>query len=89
VSVKAIADSVELSLRRYVKEPSVVVEVAEYHSRPIYLMGQFRTPGVYYMDRPMTFLQGITLGTGSIPPPTCAACASFGTRRSPRWTSTP
>ena len=66
-SVKAIADSVELSLRRYVKEPSVVVEVIEYHSRPIYLMGQFRTPGVYYMDRPMTFLQGITLGNGFDP----------------------
>ncbi len=65
--VKAIADSVELSLRRYVKEPSVVVEVAEYHSRPIYLMGQFRAPGVYYMDRPMTFLQGITLGNGFDP----------------------
>jgi len=67
LSVKAIADSVESSLRRYVKEPSVVVEVAEYHSRPIYLMGQFRTPGVYYMDRPMTFLQGITLGNGFDP----------------------
>ena len=66
-SVKAIADSVEQSLRRFVKEPSVVVEVAEYHSRPIYLMGQFRTPGVYYMDRPMTFLQGITLGNGFDP----------------------
>jgi len=64
LSVKAISDSVELSLRRYVKEPSVVVEVAEYRSKPIYLMGQFRTPGIYYMDRPMTFLQGITLGNG-------------------------
>ncbi|MGB7630484.1 MAG: polysaccharide biosynthesis/export family protein, partial [Candidatus Deferrimicrobium sp.] len=67
LSVKAIADSVELSLRRYVKEPSVVVEVAEYRSKPIYLMGQFRTPGVYYMERPMTFLQGITLGNGFDP----------------------
>jgi polysaccharide export outer membrane protein len=67
LSVKAIADSVELSLRRYVKEPSVVVEVAEYRSKPIYLMGQFRTPGVYYLDRPMTFLQGITLGNGFDP----------------------
>lgn len=67
LSVKAIADSVDLSLRRYVKEPSVVVEVAEYRSKPIYLMGQFRTPGVYYMERPMTFLQGITLGNGFDP----------------------
>jgi polysaccharide export outer membrane protein len=64
LSVKAISDSVELSLRRFVKEPTVVVEVAEYRSKPIYLMGQFRTPGVYYMERPMTFLQGITLGNG-------------------------
>ena len=66
-SVKAIADSVEISLSRYVKEPSVVVEVAEYRSKPIYLMGQFRTPGVYYLERPMTFLQGITLGNGFDP----------------------
>ncbi|MFZ4856979.1 MAG: polysaccharide biosynthesis/export family protein [Desulfuromonadaceae bacterium] len=64
ITVSAVRDRVETALRRYVQEPSVVVEVAEYHSKPIYLMGQFRTPGVYYMDRPMTFLQGITLGNG-------------------------
>ena len=64
MTVSAIRDRVESSLRTYVQEPSVVVEVAEYRSKPIYLMGQFRTPGVYYMDRPMTFLQGITLGNG-------------------------
>jgi len=63
-TVDAIRNKIETSLRTYVQTPSVVVEVAEYHSKPIYLMGQFRTPGVYYMDRPMTFLQGITLGNG-------------------------
>jgi polysaccharide biosynthesis/export protein len=64
LTISAIRDQVEMALRKYVQEPSVVIEVAEYHSKPIYLMGQFRTPGVYYMDRPMTFLQGITLGNG-------------------------
>lgn len=64
LTVSAIRDNVETSLRTYVQNPSVVVEVADYHSKPIYLMGQFRTPGVYYMDRPMTFLQGISLGNG-------------------------
>ena len=64
LTVSAIRDKVESALRRYVQEPSVVVEVVEYRSKPIYLMGQFRTPGVFYMDRPMTFLQGITLGNG-------------------------
>ncbi|MBC8018992.1 MAG: polysaccharide biosynthesis/export family protein [Verrucomicrobia bacterium] len=64
MTVSVIRDKVETSLRKYVQEPSVVVEVAEFHSKPIYLMGQFRTPGVYYMDRPMTLLQGITMGNG-------------------------
>jgi polysaccharide export outer membrane protein len=64
LTVSAIRDNVEASLRTYVQEPSVVVEVADYRSRPLYLMGQFRTPGVYYMDRPLTFLQGISLGSG-------------------------
>jgi polysaccharide export outer membrane protein len=63
-TVGAIRSSIETALLKYVQEPSVVVEVAEYRSKPIYLMGQFRTPGVYYLDRPMTFLQGITLGNG-------------------------
>ncbi|MBL0225427.1 MAG: polysaccharide biosynthesis/export family protein [Geobacteraceae bacterium] len=64
LSVSAIRENVEASLRTYVQDPSVVVEVTEYRSKPLYLMGQFRTPGVYYMDRPMTFLQGISLGNG-------------------------
>jgi polysaccharide export outer membrane protein len=64
MTVSEIRNKVEAALRRFVQEPSVVVEVAEYRSKPIYLMGQFRTPGVYYLERPMTFLQGITLGNG-------------------------
>lgn len=64
LTVSAIRDNVEASLRKYVQEPSVVVEVADFRSKPLYLMGQFRTPGVYYMDRPLTFLQGISLGSG-------------------------
>ncbi|MFZ2950592.1 MAG: polysaccharide biosynthesis/export family protein [Desulfuromonadaceae bacterium] len=64
MTVSEIRDKVESALRTYVQQPSVVVEVSDFRSKPIYLMGQFRTPGVYYMDRPMTFLQGITLGNG-------------------------
>jgi len=64
MTVSMIRETVETSLRTFMQEPSVVVEVAEYRSRPLYLMGQFRTPGVYYMDRPMNFLQGIALGNG-------------------------
>ncbi len=48
----------------YVQDPWVVVEVAEYRSQPLYLIGQFRNAGTYYMDRPMTLLQGVSAGDG-------------------------
>jgi polysaccharide export outer membrane protein len=64
MTVSAIRDNVESALKKYVQDPSVVVEVLEYRSKPLYLIGQFRAPGVHYMDRPMTLLQGITLGSG-------------------------
>jgi polysaccharide export outer membrane protein len=51
-------------LRTYLKDPWVVVEVAEYKSHPLYLLGQFRSPGTFYMDRPLNLSQGIALGNG-------------------------
>lgn len=51
-------------LKKYLQNPWVVVEVAEYKSLPIYLLGQFRVSGTYYMDRPLTLVQGLALGNG-------------------------
>lgn len=48
----------------YLKQPWVVVEVAEYRSQPINLLGQFKNPGTYYLDRPLTLIQGVALGGG-------------------------
>lgn len=50
--------------RKYLQDPWVVVEVAEYRSRPLYLLGQFRASGTYYLDRPLTLVQGVALGGG-------------------------
>lgn len=52
------------ALKVYLKEPWVVVEVVEYKSKPLYLMGAFRSSGTYYIDRPLTLLQGMSLGGG-------------------------
>jgi polysaccharide export outer membrane protein len=52
------------SLRKYVKNPWVVVEVAVFRSKPLYLLGQFKTPGTFYMDRPLNLIQGIADGGG-------------------------
>lgn len=59
-----IRNRVESMLLKYIQIPSVVVDVTEYKSRPLYLLGDFRMPGLYYMDRPMNFIQGIALGRG-------------------------
>lgn len=48
----------------YLNAPWVVVEVTEYHSEPLYLLGQFKNAGTFYLDRPYTLLQGISLGGG-------------------------
>jgi polysaccharide export outer membrane protein len=50
--------------RKFLQDPWVVVEVAEYRSRPLYLLGQFRASGTYYLDRPLTLVQGVALGSG-------------------------
>lgn len=58
----------EEKLRRvfapYLQEPWIVVEVAEYRSHPLHLLGQFNQPGTYYMERPLSLLEGIALGSG-------------------------
>jgi polysaccharide export outer membrane protein len=50
--------------RKYIKEPWVTVEMVEYKSHPLYLLGEFRNSGTVYMDRPMNLLQGLSLGNG-------------------------
>lgn len=54
-------------LMQYLHEPSVVVEVLEYNSHPLYILGQFKKTGVFYMDRPFNVLQGLALGGGYDP----------------------
>lgn len=55
------------ALRKYLKNPWVVVEIAEFKSQPLYLLGAFKNSGIYYMDRPLTLVQGIAQGNGFDP----------------------
>jgi polysaccharide export outer membrane protein len=49
---------------KYLKDPWVIVDIMAYRSYPLYLLGQFKNSGIFYMDRPLTLLQGIALGSG-------------------------
>jgi polysaccharide export outer membrane protein len=64
LSLQQIRDRLQESFRKYLKNPSVVVEMVEYRSQPLYLLGQFKKPGTHYMERPINLLQGVSLGDG-------------------------
>jgi len=49
---------------KYFKDPWVIVDVKEYKSQPLYVLGQFNNTGVFYMDRPFNVLQGLAIGKG-------------------------
>lgn len=66
LSLAEIQRVLEERFSSFLNKPWVVVEVAEYRSQPLFLLGQFRTPGTYYLDRPYTLLQGISLAGGLV-----------------------
>jgi polysaccharide export outer membrane protein len=67
LTLAQIEQKLTVLLKKYLHEPWVVVEIAEYKSQPLYLLGQFRISGTYYMDRPLTLVQGLALGNGFDP----------------------
>lgn len=64
LTVSQVEQKLTVLLQKYVQNPWVVAEVADYKSLPLYLLGQFRMSGTYYMDRPLTLTQGLALGNG-------------------------
>jgi len=64
LSVSQAQTVIRKKLLTYLKNPWVVVEIAEYKSHPLYLLGQFKSPGTFYMDRNLNLAQGIALGNG-------------------------
>jgi polysaccharide export outer membrane protein len=64
LTTSQVEKKLEAAYACYLHQPWVVVEIAQYHSQPLYLLGQFRKAGTIYMDRPLTLLEGISMGGG-------------------------
>ncbi len=64
LTLSQIRNHIQGLLMQYLQEPSVVVEVTQYNSQPLYILGQFKNTGVFYMDRPFNVLQGLAMGGG-------------------------
>jgi polysaccharide export outer membrane protein len=46
------------------KDPWILVLVENFGSRPLYLLGEFNSPGVIYLDRPTNIIQALGHGMG-------------------------
>lgn len=64
MTIGQATDHIQDIVRTFLKDPWVLVEISEYRSKPLYLLGQFNAPGTYYMDRSYSLLEGLALGNG-------------------------
>jgi polysaccharide export outer membrane protein len=64
MTIEQVTTHIQNVFRTYLKDPWVVVEISEYRSKPLYLLGQFNAPGTYYMDRAYSLMEGLALGNG-------------------------
>ncbi len=64
LTIEEIQAALTKEIRTYIKKPMVTVEIGEFKSQPLYLLGRFNKPGLHYMDRPTSVLHGISMGNG-------------------------
>lgn len=64
LSASEIQSILKEGFGRQFRKPWVVVDVAEYRSRPVYLVGQFNKPGVIYLQGPTNLLQVVSMANG-------------------------
>lgn len=64
LTVEQIHTRLTEAFKAYIKEPVISVEILEFKSQPLYLLGKFNKPGLYYLDRPTSLMHGIALGSG-------------------------
>lgn len=63
-TVAEIQTELKAGFSNQFRKPWVVVQVAEHKSRPVYLLGQFNSPGVVYLEGPTNLMQVMSMGQG-------------------------
>jgi len=64
LSLRQVEQRLTEAFSTYLNKTWVVAEIVDYRSHPLQLLGQFNAPGVHYMERPMTLMEGLALGNG-------------------------
>ena len=64
MTIEEIQTLLTREIKTYIKKPMVTVEIRDFKSQPLYLLGKFNKPGLHYMDRPTNVMHGISMGSG-------------------------
>ena len=59
--------AVEARLRKFVKDPEVVVTITEFHSQPVSVLGAVMTPGVHQLEGHKTLFEILSMAGGLRP----------------------
>jgi polysaccharide export outer membrane protein len=59
-----LRDKIEKELAKFIKEPEVIVRIAEYRSHKVFVLGQVKNPGVYRMRNDFSLVEAISAAGG-------------------------
>lgn len=64
LTIPQLEQEVNTRLKKYIKEPDVVVEVAEFHSQPVSVLGEVNTAGEYQIQGRKPLLAALSMAGG-------------------------
>lgn len=67
LTVQELQDEIVKRLREYVREPSVVVTVMEFHSQPVSVLGSVGQPGIHQLEGRKTLVEMLSEAGGVRP----------------------
>jgi polysaccharide export outer membrane protein len=66
-TVQALEADLTVRLKEFIREPQVVISVVQFRSEPVFMMGAFRTPGIYPLQGRRTLIEMLSLVGGLQP----------------------
>jgi polysaccharide export outer membrane protein len=60
ISVEQLQKDLLVKLKTYVRNPQIVITVTQFRSEPLFLVGAFKTPGIYTLQGQRTLVEILT-----------------------------
>ncbi len=64
LSIEQLRDSLTKKLSKYVESPQIAINVVEYHSQPVSVLGEVANPGIQQLQSPKRLLDVISVAGG-------------------------